>query len=52
MLTKPCMTRPKMEVIDVINRVSQERGWSVSLTIANILFEVVINKRIPLYLSD
>ena len=52
MATIPCMTRPKTEVVNIINKVSQERGWSLSLTIANILFEVVINKRIPVYLSE
>lgn len=50
MITKPCMTRPKLNVYEVLERVSAEREWSISSTIANILFEVVINKQIPSYL--
>ena len=52
MATIPCMTRPKTEVVDIIDKVSQDKGWSLSKTIANILFEVVINKKIPIYLSE
>ena len=50
--TKPCMTRLTINITDIIEKTATEKKWSVSSTISDILTEVVINKRIPSYLSE
>lgn len=50
--TKPCMTRLNIILSDKIENIAQEKKWSVSSTIADILSEVVIDKRIPSYLTE
>ena len=50
--TKPYMTRLKINIGDVVEKTAEEKKWSVSSTISDILTEVVINKRIPNYLSE
>lgn len=51
MATRPIMTRPQTDVLDVIEKAAIQNKWSISFIIADILFEVVINKRIPSYLQ-
>lgn len=48
--TKPCMTRLRLDVSDRIDEIADEKKWSFSSTTADILYEVVIEKRIPSYL--
>lgn len=52
MNTKPCMTRLNIKITDVIEKTATEKKWSVSSTIADILNEVLINKRIPSYILE
>ena len=50
--TKPIMSRVPIFVTDVIEGKAQNKKWSLSFTVADILTEVVINKQIPAYLLE
>ena len=50
--TKPYMTRLKVNIGDIIEKTANEKKWSVSSTISDILTEVVINNCVPNYLSN